>query len=193
VTLGWSIAYNTELVKNPPKTWMDLTKPEYKGKQIAQVIAPSGGTTWTRAMFERVEWLAIPDPATQAAALSQGEIDFIESPTLELVPMLKARKDVQVKALWPTGSEGTMRINWTNPPFDNPIARRAIYNFVSQPDMIMAVLGDPAEANITIMDDEAARATGLWSEPLPSEVVPVHAHLLPDPFLFQLPLRRQTW
>ena len=29
-TLGWSIAYNTELVKNPPKTWMDLTKPEYE-------------------------------------------------------------------------------------------------------------------------------------------------------------------
>ena len=43
-------------------------------------------------MFERVEWLAIPDPATQAAALSQGEVDFIESPTLELVPMLKARR-----------------------------------------------------------------------------------------------------
>src|SRR5205085_6117582 len=29
ITAGWSIAYNTELVKNPPKTWMDLTKPEY--------------------------------------------------------------------------------------------------------------------------------------------------------------------
>ena len=28
-TLAWSIAYNTELVKNPPNTWMDLTKPEY--------------------------------------------------------------------------------------------------------------------------------------------------------------------
>ncbi|MFI4983104.1 MAG: ABC transporter substrate-binding protein, partial [Nevskiales bacterium] len=27
---------------------------------------------------------------------------------------------------------------------DNPLARRAIYNFVNQPDMIMAVLGDPA-------------------------------------------------
>src|SRR3954466_3210948 len=26
VTLAWSIAYNTELVKNPPKSWMDLTK-----------------------------------------------------------------------------------------------------------------------------------------------------------------------
>ena len=52
VTLVWSIAYNTELVKNPPKTWMDLTKPEYD-KLTGQVIAPSGGTTWTRVMFER--------------------------------------------------------------------------------------------------------------------------------------------
>src|SRR5882724_7509530 len=53
VTLGWSIAYNTELVKNPPKSWADLTKPEYKGKLIGHVVAPSGGTTWTRVMFER--------------------------------------------------------------------------------------------------------------------------------------------
>ena len=53
VTLGWAIAYNTALVKNPPKSWADLTKPEYKGKLIGQVVGPSGGTTWTRAMFER--------------------------------------------------------------------------------------------------------------------------------------------
>ncbi len=52
-TLVWSIAYNTELVKNPPKSWMDLTKPEYGNKQIGQVFAASGGTTWTRIMFER--------------------------------------------------------------------------------------------------------------------------------------------
>src|SRR6516225_2469971 len=53
VTLVWSIAYNSALVKKPPKTWMDLTKPEYGNKQIGEVIAPSGGTTWTRVMFER--------------------------------------------------------------------------------------------------------------------------------------------
>ena len=51
-TLVWSIAYNTELVKNPPKSWMDLTKPEYD-KMTGQVFAQSGGTTWTRIMFER--------------------------------------------------------------------------------------------------------------------------------------------
>src|SRR5579864_6971087 len=51
-TLVWSIAYNTELVKNPLKSWMDLTKPEYD-KMTSQVIAASGGTTWTRILFEK--------------------------------------------------------------------------------------------------------------------------------------------
>src|SRR5437588_7582744 len=53
VTLVWSIAYNSELIKNPPKSWMDITKPEYGNKQVGQVIAASGGTTWTRIMFQR--------------------------------------------------------------------------------------------------------------------------------------------
>ncbi len=52
-TLGWAIAYNTQLVKTAPKSWKDLLNPEYKNKQIGQVIGPSGGTTWTRIMFER--------------------------------------------------------------------------------------------------------------------------------------------
>src|SRR3978361_1750930 len=51
-TVVWSIAHTTALVKNPPKTWMDLTKPEYD-KMTGQVFAQSGGTTWTRIMFER--------------------------------------------------------------------------------------------------------------------------------------------
>src|SRR5258706_4340078 len=36
-TLVWSIAYNTELVKDPPKSWMDLTKPQYD-KMTGQVF-----------------------------------------------------------------------------------------------------------------------------------------------------------
>src|SRR5580693_2866914 len=52
ITPIWSIAYNTELVKAPPKSWWDLTKPE-NDKKTSQVFAQSGGTTWTRVMFER--------------------------------------------------------------------------------------------------------------------------------------------
>ena len=54
ITPMWCLAYNTELTKAPPKTWMDLTNAAaYQPGQIGQVVAPSGGTTWTRIMFER--------------------------------------------------------------------------------------------------------------------------------------------
>jgi iron(III) transport system substrate-binding protein len=52
-TPAWCIAWNPEVINNPPKTWQDLCKPVYKGGKIGQVIGPSGGTTWTRIMFER--------------------------------------------------------------------------------------------------------------------------------------------
>ena len=87
ITLVWSIAYNAALVKNPPKTWMDLTKPEYGPKQIGQVIAPSGGTTWTRSMFERqvlgedywkkqaaTQPVLFPSNAPLSDALVRGEV-----------------------------------------------------------------------------------------------------------------------
>src|SRR6202049_3330978 len=51
-TVVWSIAYNTELVTNPPKSWKDLTKPEYD-HMTGQVFAQSGGPTLTPIMFER--------------------------------------------------------------------------------------------------------------------------------------------
>ncbi len=89
VTPVWSIAYNTELVKNPPMSWMDLTKPEYANKQIGEVIAASGGTTWTRIMFERLVlgedyWkrqaatdpALFPSGAPMADAMVRGEISL---------------------------------------------------------------------------------------------------------------------
>jgi iron(III) transport system substrate-binding protein len=86
-TLVWSIAYNTELIKNPPTSWMDLTKPEYGNKQLGLVIAPSGGTTWTRIMFERqvlgedywkkqaaISPTLYPSAAPTSDALVRGEV-----------------------------------------------------------------------------------------------------------------------
>jgi iron(III) transport system substrate-binding protein len=85
-TLVWSIAYNTELVKDPPKTWKDLTKPQYD-KTTGEVFAESGGTTWTRIMFERQVlgedyWakqasthpVLYPSGAPMSDALVRGEI-----------------------------------------------------------------------------------------------------------------------
>ena len=48
----YGLAYNVALLKDPPKSWRDMTNPAYKGK-MGLVIAGSGGTTWTKAMFQR--------------------------------------------------------------------------------------------------------------------------------------------
>jgi iron(III) transport system substrate-binding protein len=112
ITVGWSIAYNSELVKNPPKSWMDLTKPEYKGKQIGTVIAPSGGTTWTRAMFERQvlgedywkkhaanEIALYPSGAPTADALVRGEISI--APSLYNIVYTKQRDGAPLEIVFP--------------------------------------------------------------------------------------------
>ena len=110
-TVVWSIAYNSEVVKNPPKTWADLTKPEYKGKQIGEVIAPSGGTTWTRAMFERqvlgedywqkqaaTQPVLYPSNAPTSDALVRGEISM--APILYNAVFPKLREGAPVKAFF---------------------------------------------------------------------------------------------
>ena len=37
------------------------------------------------ANFDRVEWKFIPDPATAAAALQTGEVDWVERPLFDLI------------------------------------------------------------------------------------------------------------
>ena len=111
-TLGWSIAYNTDLVKNPPKSWMDLTKPEYGNKQIGQVIAPSGGTTWTRIMFERqilgddywkkqatVGAALYPSGAPLSDALVRGEVSI--APLLYNVVFTKKKDGAPLEIFFP--------------------------------------------------------------------------------------------
>src|SRR3954464_6089167 len=111
-TLGWSIAYNTELEKNPPKSWMDLCKPEYGPKKIGQVIAPSGGTTWTRIMFERQTlgedyWtkqaatkpVLYPSGAPASDALVRGEVQI--APLLYNIVWTKKRDGAPLEIFFP--------------------------------------------------------------------------------------------
>ena len=116
LTVAWAIAYNTELIKNPPKSWMDLTKPEYGNKQIGQVIAPSGGTTWTRVMFERQVlgedyWkkqaatnpVLYPSGAPTSDSLVRGEIAI--APLLYNIVYTKKKEGAPIEIFFPP--EGT--------------------------------------------------------------------------------------
>ncbi len=94
--------------------------------------------------FDRVEWTVQPDPATSAAALSSGEFDWWENPTIDLVPQLRHDKMV-VEVHDHTGEIGCMRFNQLFPPFDNPAIRRVVVSAIDQNDFMQAVAGTAPE------------------------------------------------
>ena len=93
------------------------------------------------AHFDRVEWITTPDPATQVAALRNGEVDFVEQPLMDLVPSLRADRGVKVEVVETKGLIGFLRFNQLFPPFDNPAIRRAVLRAVNQKEFMEAVVG----------------------------------------------------
>ena len=79
-----------------------------------------------RASFDRVEWTIAPDNATALAALQRGEIDWLQTPAPDLLPLLRANPKITVRTIAPTGLIAYMRFNQLQPPFDNPALRRAL-------------------------------------------------------------------
>jgi peptide/nickel transport system substrate-binding protein len=93
------------------------------------------------ANFDRVEWSILQDPTTAAAALQRGEIDWLQTPNVDLLPILRADKNVTVRVISPTGLIAYMRFNHLLPPFDNPAIRRALIGAIEQSDYMIAING----------------------------------------------------
>ncbi len=104
---------------------------------------PSGTAGAKIAKVERVEWLIIKDPQTQANALLAGEIDIIENPAHELYAQLRPSPDVQVFETNPRGFQAGLRFNHVVPPFDDPKVRRAAMAALNQPAFLRAQVGVP--------------------------------------------------
>lgn len=92
---------------------------------------------------DRVEWLAIPDVQTAVNALLTGEIDLMEQPTIEMLPLLEKSRNVQVIDLNPLGSQYNFRFNTLHKPFDNPRIRQAALYALNQKDILQAAIGEP--------------------------------------------------
>ena len=91
---------------------------------------------------DRVEWRLIPDPATAAGALSAGEVDWLELPQPDLVPMLKAQAGVTTGLLDVFGTIAMLRPNHIHAPTSNPGVRRAMLAAIDQKEMMIAAMGD---------------------------------------------------
>jgi peptide/nickel transport system substrate-binding protein len=93
---------------------------------------------------DRIEWSFISDPSTAMAALVAGEQDYWDAPTLDLVPVMKADRNIVVSPRNPTGSYYMLQLNHAQPPFNNPKVRQALAMAVDQMQFLKSAVSDPA-------------------------------------------------
>lgn len=98
--------------------------------------------------FDRVEWQVMPDLATAVAALQRGEVDWVQQPALDLLPLLQKAPGVKVLANDHVGVMGMLALNHLYPPFDNVDARRALLSAIDQADFMSAVASDAPGATL---------------------------------------------
>ncbi|ONG53823.1 ABC transporter substrate-binding protein [Pseudoroseomonas deserti] len=108
--------------------------------------APDFATGAKVAHFQRVEWLIIPDAATAAGALVNGEIDWWERPQVDLQAMLARSRDVRREVLDKAGRLALARLNCLQEPFKDVRIRRAVLTSVIQENYMRAAQGDDTSA-----------------------------------------------
>src|ERR1700680_620273 len=104
--------------------------------------APSWTSGAKVVKVDRVEWITMPDAQTAVNALQSGDIDFIENPPFDILPVLSADKDLVVHTLSPLGFQTVGRMNFLYPPFDNVKVRRAAFLAMSQKPVLDALIGN---------------------------------------------------
>ena len=105
---------------------------------------PASGLAGGKAVkVDRVEWLAISDHQQAVNALLAGEIDAIEAPPHDLLPLLKADPNIVLHNNNPLGNQYTLRPNHLQKPFDNPKVRQALFYAFNQKDFLEATIGNP--------------------------------------------------
>jgi hypothetical protein len=92
---------------------------------------------------DRVVFENIGDTHTAVAALQAGEIDFYETPPLDLIDQLEGESNLRVEVLNKTGNLGWLRMNCLHPPFDKVEARQAMLHLVDQEEYMKASFGNP--------------------------------------------------
>ncbi len=112
---------------------------------------PSFTSGGHKVLVDRMEWKMIPDAATAANALTTGEIDWLEMPLPDLLPVLRNAPNVTVGRLDDYGFISQLRPNHVIAPTNNVKFRRAIRAAISQQEVMDAVMGGDPESAIVPM------------------------------------------
>jgi peptide/nickel transport system substrate-binding protein len=109
---------------------------------VARQEAPDFTSGAKRALVQRIEWRIVPDAATAANALATGEVDWLEAPLPDLLPLLRKDPNVVVDRLDAYGLYPVARFNATQGPTANQAVRQAILAAIDQREVMQAVMGD---------------------------------------------------
>jgi peptide/nickel transport system substrate-binding protein len=123
----------------PGEKHVYIKNPKYKPR----AEAPSGLSGGKVVKVDRVEIIEMPDPQQQVNALIAGEIDLIEQPPHDLIPVMKKEKNLQMIDWNPLGQQFVFRMNHLQPPFNNPKIRQAALLCIRQEDYLKASVGEP--------------------------------------------------
>jgi peptide/nickel transport system substrate-binding protein len=105
---------------------------------------PSSGLAGGKVVkVDRVEWLAMSDHQQAVNALLAGEIDYMEDPPHDLLPLLKEDSHVTLINYDPLGNQFAFRPNHLQKPFNSPKIRQALWYAFNQMDFLQAAVGDP--------------------------------------------------
>src|SRR6476660_7021993 len=130
--------------------------------------APSWASGGKVVKVDRVEWLTMPDAQTAVNALQSGDIDFMENPSWDILPVLAANKEIKIEALDKLGFQTVGRMNFLYSPFDNVKVRRAALMAMNQKNVLDALVGNPEYYKTcgAIFMCDTPLATDVGSEPV---------------------------
>src|SRR3546814_14448324 len=86
----------------------------------------------------------MPDHQTAVNALVAGEIDILEAPPHDLLPILTESEDILLHNNNPLGNQYMFRMTWLPPPFDNQKTRQAAIASLAQQPFPQAPIGNPS-------------------------------------------------
>ncbi|ESZ68705.1 ABC transporter substrate-binding protein [Mesorhizobium sp. L103C105A0] len=103
---------------------------------------PDGFAGGKLVNVDRVVWENIADQQTAYAALQAGEIDFIQLPSTDLLPVIESDSNLELEILDKAGRILLLRMNCLQKPFDKLKARQAMLHLVDQEAFLQASIGN---------------------------------------------------
>lgn len=112
-------------------------------KYLARKEPPDGMAGGKVARVDRVIWDNIADQQTALAALQAGEIDFVQSPSPDLLSVIESDRNLELQVLDRAGQDVILRMNCLQKPFDNVKARQAMLHLIDQEAFLRVMRPDP--------------------------------------------------